>query len=130
MADKIKAIKAYTPRIKQEGTADMDRLVEYISKRSGLNGGTIMNVLMELRDSMLFFAMLGEAVKVDGLGTFSPSINLAGEFRLVHRWDKRLKDRLNHMKFEGEIINKDMIGKSADDLVARWNEEHPDDPVK
>jgi len=32
--------------------------------------------------------------------------------------------------FRGEIGNRDMIGKTADELVARWNEEHPDDPVE
>ncbi|MBL7065833.1 MAG: hypothetical protein ISS49_16780 [Anaerolineae bacterium] len=47
-----------------------------------------------------------------------------------HRLDTALKNRLNAPgAFRGEIENRDMIGKTADDLVARWNAEHPDVPV-
>ena len=100
MADRIRAIATYTPKIKLEKTEDMDRLVEVIAGRSGLNRGTILNVIMELRDSMLTFAMDGRGVKVEGLGIFSPSINLAGEMRFVHRWDKWVKNKLNQKDFQ------------------------------
>ena len=29
--------------------------------------------------------------------------------------------------FRGHIVNAENIGKISDELVARWNEEHPDD---
>ena len=32
--------------------------------------------------------------------------------------------------FRGRIINAENIGKSSDELVAMWNEAHPDDPVE
>ena len=31
--------------------------------------------------------------------------------------------------FRGRVANAEYIGKSADDLVAQWNKDHPDDPV-
>jgi len=31
--------------------------------------------------------------------------------------------------FSGTIINRENIGKTSDELIARWNEEHADDPV-
>ena len=31
---------------------------------------------------------------------------------------------------QGYIINAENIGKSSDELVAMWNEAHPDDPVE
>jgi 2-C-methyl-D-erythritol 4-phosphate cytidylyltransferase len=31
--------------------------------------------------------------------------------------------------FSGEITNRENIGKSGDELVARWNEAHPDDLI-
>jgi hypothetical protein len=27
------------------------------------------------------------------------------------------------------IVNRDIIGKATDDLLERWNQEHPDDSV-
>ena len=32
--------------------------------------------------------------------------------------------------FFGEVINRQHIGKSGDDLVALWNVEHPENPVE
>jgi hypothetical protein len=131
MADKIKAIYAYSPRIKQGLTVDMDRLVSLISRRSGLNQGTILNVLMELRDAFVYHSKVGEAVKLDGLGTFTPTIGLEGEVKMKYRMDNWLKNLLNAPgEFKGELENKDMIGKTVEELVARWNEEHPDDKVE
>jgi hypothetical protein len=65
------------------------------------------------------------------LGTYTPKVGLGGVFDVAHRLDKTLKNRLNTPgAFKGEIENRDMIGKTADELVARWNEEHPDGPVE
>jgi len=56
---------------------------------------------------------------------------LDGVFNVAHWLDTALKNRLNTPgEFRGEIETRDMIGKTADDLVVRWNEEHPDDPVE
>jgi len=78
-----------------------------------------------------FFNLGGRAVKLEGLGTYSPKVGLDGVFDVAHRLDKALKNRLNAPgDFRGEIGNRDMIGKTADELVARWNEEHSDDPVE
>jgi hypothetical protein len=33
-------------------------------------------------------------------------------------------------KYNGVIVNKDMIGKSTEEMVQRWNQEHPDDKIK
>ena len=131
MADKIKAIYAYTPRIKRGLNVDMQRLVHLISRRSGLNQGTILNVLMELRDAFVYHAMVGESVKLDGLGTFTPAVGLDGEFKIKYRMDKWLKNLINAPgEFKGDLENKEMIGKTVDELIERWNEEHPDDQVK
>ena len=131
MAEKIKAIHEYSPRIKLGITQSMSRLVRFMSARSGLNEGTILNVLMELRDAIAHHAMIGEPTKLDGLGTFTPSVDISGVFKMNYRADKRLKGLLNEPHgFLGDIENKDMMGKTVDELVTRWNQEHPDDPVE
>ncbi|NIM13158.1 MAG: hypothetical protein GTO45_13645 [Candidatus Aminicenantes bacterium] len=130
-SEAIKAIVAYKPRIKRGQLVDMDELVSFISGRTGLNEGTILNVLMELRDSLVFFARAARSVRVKGLGIFGPNINLEGNFSLYHKPDKWLKNELNKPRtLIGYLLNEDMIGKSLNDLIDRWNQEHPDDPIK
>jgi hypothetical protein len=31
--------------------------------------------------------------------------------------------------FTGKILNKEYIGKSSDELVMKWNEDNPEEPV-
>jgi hypothetical protein len=33
-------------------------------------------------------------------------------------------------KFKGKVFNRDMIGKSVEEMIQRWNQEHPDDKIK
>jgi hypothetical protein len=127
----IKAMYAYSPRLKRGLMVDMDELVTFIAGRTGLNEGSILHVLMELRDSLSFFARAGRSVRVKGLGIFGPNIDLKGKFSVYHKPDKWLKNELNKPHaFKGEVLNSDMIGKTFDELITRWNDEHPDDPIK
>ncbi|MCP4542034.1 MAG: hypothetical protein GY832_33310 [Chloroflexi bacterium] len=64
------------------------------------------------------------------MGTYLPKVGLDGTFDVSHRLDKAIKNGLNAPgAFSGEIVKRENIGKTADDLVAIWDEEHPDDPV-
>jgi hypothetical protein len=52
----------------------------------------------------------------------------------VAAWDARLDVSMGKSlnaagAFRGAILNRDNIGKSADDLVQLWNAEHPEDPI-
>lgn len=128
---RIKAVSLYSPKVIQPGTADMKDLVTIIAGRSNLNEGTIFNVLKELGAVIPYFFQQGRAVKIESLGTFTLRIALDGSFSISHLPDKNLKATINTDNwFKGKIKNKDMIGKTTDDLVARWNSEHPDDPIE
>jgi len=131
MADKIKAIRAYSPRVKIGYTAELFEVVNFIAGRSGLNEGTILNVMTELREAATFFALSGRPVRLRGLGVFAPTIGLDGRFGINHRPDKHLISEINiGGRFVGDLVNRDMIGKTTEDLVERWNLEHPEDKVK
>jgi hypothetical protein len=111
-------------------TAQLDELVSYLADRTGLNEGEIRLVMTELRDAVVFFNRTGRGVKLEGLGTYAPKIDLEGNFGVSHRLDSRIRDDLNAPgTFGGTIINRENIGKTSDELVALWNEEYPDDPV-
>ena len=130
MANRMKAITAYMPTIRLGKRIVMSDLVAYIAHRTILSESTIRWVLAELYDAVLFFLLHGQPVQMEGLGVYTPRIDLTGEIGLGHRADVNIKSRLNEAgAFKAEIDNRESIGKSGDDLVARWNAENPDDLV-
>jgi len=99
-------------------------------RATGLAEGSIAQANMELRDNIIEFNRAGRAVKVDGLGTFSPSIDLDGTLSINFRADPALNHGINVPgTFTGTIINREYIGKTSDQLVTLWNSEHPDELV-
>lgn len=131
MAELMHALKAYSPRLKMGRRASMKEVVNFIAGRTGLNKGYIAMVLYELKDTLAFFHLAGRGVLLEGLGSYSPKINLEGVITMTHRIDPELKAELNKPKaYEGDIENRDMIGKTSTDLIERWNKEHPDDKIK
>lgn len=131
MAHVMKAIQAYSPRVTIPRMVQINEIVDYIADRTGLNTGTILYVMMELRDSLLTYTGMGYSVKLPGLGSYAPTIDMEGTIGINHKPDKRLLQKLNAPdRFTGDIRNKDMIGKSIDDFIERWNQEHPKDKVK
>jgi hypothetical protein len=130
MAKQIQAVSAYRPQIILGQRAGVADLVDLIARSTGLNESSIRQVLLELRDATLFFNLRGQAVQLEGLGTYTPSIEVDGTLGVGHRADMYLKHRLNAPGvFKGEIQNRENIGKTTAELVALWNADHPNDPV-
>lgn len=130
MAPRIKAVNAYRPRIEQGNTVQKPELLRAVSRATSLVESTVDQAVKEVRDQIIVFCRSGRAVKVEGLGTFSPSIDLEGSLAISFRPDPAFATGLNVPGiFTGTILNRENIGKNSNDLVARWNEEHADDPV-
>ena len=130
MAPRIKAVNAYRPRIEQGNTVQKPEFVRAVSRATSLVEGTVDQAIKETRDQIIEFCRSGRAVKVDGLGTFTPSIDLDGYLAISFRADPALNYGLNVPgTFTGTILNRENIGKTSDELVAKWNEEHADEPV-
>jgi hypothetical protein len=130
MAPRIKAVTTYRPRIEQGNTVQKPELVRAMSRATGLVEGTIELAIKELRDQILEFSRLGHAVKVDGLGTFAPSIDLDGKITISYRPDTFLNRGLNTPGiFSGTVLNNENIGKTSEELVTLWNSANPDDPI-
>jgi len=101
-----------------------------ISRATGLVEGSIDQVIKELRDQIIEFNRAGRAVKVDGLGTYAPNISLDGTLDLQYRADTAFGNGLNVPGiFTGTIINREYIGSTGQELVAKWNDDHPEDVV-
>ena len=130
MAHRIKAINAYRPRIEQGNTVQKPELVRAVSRATGIVEGSLDQNIKEVRDHLIEYCRAGRAVKVDGLGTWTPTIGLDGTLDIQYRPDAVFNYGLNIPGvFTGTIINRDYIGKSGDELIAKWNADHPEDPV-
>lgn len=130
MAPKIKAIGAYRPRIDQGKTAQKPELLRAASRATGIVEGTFDLSICELRDQIIEFCRAGRAVKVDGIGTWTPNLQMDGSINIQYRADNALVNALNLPGvFSGAILNAENIGKSTDELVALWNEAYPEDPI-
>lgn len=131
MASRIKAIGAYRPRIELGNTVQKAEQVRRLARASGLNEGSIDQVIKEMRDHIIQENQSGRAVKIEGLGTWTPNVGLDGSFDIQYRADTALTRGLNTPgSFTGTIKNREHIGKSAGDLVALWNSDHPEDQVE
>jgi len=130
MAPKIKAVNAYRPRIEQGNTVQKPEFIRAVSRATSLVEGTVDLSIKESRDQIIEFCRAGRAVKLEGLGIFTPSIDLEGNIAISFRADPALNYGLNVPgTFSGTILNRENIGKTSDELVAKWNEQNPDDQV-
>jgi len=131
MATRVDAINALRPRLVLKPAAKMEQLVEFISGQTEVEIGVVQKVLEELNAAVLHFARQGMPVAIEGLGMYAPSIDLSGEFDCLHRPDRQIVLGLNQPGVNNaEVVNQDNIGKATKELIALWNEMHPDDPVE
>jgi nucleoid DNA-binding protein len=131
MAKRIEAIATYRPRINFNEMIDTPELTRYMARGTALNTGEILNVLEELHESVCFFVVQGTPVKIKGLGVFFPSMRLDGSLGVNLRMDPSIRREVNQSgPFKGTLTNAANVGLSAQELVNRWNSEHPNDPVE
>ncbi len=130
MAHRIQVISISRPRVEQGNTVQKPELIRSMARATGLVEASLDYTLTELRDKIIEFCRTGRSIKVAGLGTWSPNIGLDGRFDLQYRADAALVNGLNVPDtFTGTIRNRQNIGKTADELVAQWNKDHPEDVV-
>lgn len=73
---------------------------------------------------------MGRAIKIVGLGPWTPNIGLDGRFDLRYRAGSVLTDSLNIAgTFNGRILHRENIGLTGDELAAKRNNDHPEDPL-
>jgi len=130
MASRISALNHYRPQIEYNDTAEWREVADFLAAQSTLSRTDIIGVLVGLQQAVTHYAHQGRGVKLEGLGTFLPNINYDGELSMSYRMDAFLKKELNDGSFQGKIRNKKHIGKQVADVLALWNEEHPNDPVE
>ncbi len=130
MASFIKAIKALCPRLDLMEAVDSEHYLEMMTLRTTLSSGVVKNVQDTELDTLAFLLQEGRPVHT-GIAIYTPSMNLDGELEIKVRVDKRLLREVRKGEaFRNRVRNAENIGKSAEELVALWNETHPEDVVE
>ncbi len=130
MAHRIQVISIYRPRVEQGNTVQKPELIRSVSRATGIVEALLDYVIKELRDKIIEFLRSGRAVKIEGLGTWTPNVGLDGKFHIQYRPDAALVKELNiPCTFTGTIRNCNNIGRTGNEIVQKWNEDHPEDLV-
>jgi hypothetical protein len=130
MAHKIQAINTYRPRIEQGNTVQKAELIRELSHATSLVEGVVSLTMSELKFRLIGYLRAGRAVKVDGIGIWTPTISLDGKLSIQYRPDMAFDYELNQPGvFTGTVLNRENIGKTSEELVAKWNEANPSDLV-
>lgn len=132
MARLIQAMQEYGPRLELEPTVGMEEIAEWMMERNHvLRWSVIMVMLIEIGEAIAHFNRRGIPVKLEWVGTFTPSINRNGAIKHGYRADAKLKQRSNEAgAYTGEIINKKHIGLDNAGYKELWDADHPDDPLE
>ena len=130
MANRIQAITAYRPRIIQEKAASEERYMQLVTNRTTLSPGVVKNVQESEIETLVGLLREGRPVHTGG-AIYTLDISLDGTYTVNVKPDRRIAQAVNMPgAFEGSIANAENIGKTSDDLVAIWNEDHPDDLIR
>lgn len=109
--------KAY-PKLAVQGMIDYEALVERVHDMAGtFSCGTVKGVVSALLDTMQVFMADGHSVKIDGLGTFTPSLRMKeGEDDEMHGDDDSMSYR--HVSVRGINFKADapMVRKLRDNM--------------
>lgn len=130
MATLIQAVSTYGPRAVQPRTVGLDTLASRLVRGSLVTRSIARMVLEDLSDEIVKALAEGDAVALPGLGRFGAAVGLDGALRPTFRIDQGLRRRMPSLpEYGGTILRRENSGLTVTEVVARWDEEHPDDPV-
>ena len=130
MATILQAVIQYGPRLEFQPTTSLEDVATWVSMRTSINKSEVTMVLSEISEAILFYNLMGSPVKLNGVGTFSPSMDRGGMLNINFRPDMALKKGINnHGGYRGIVQNKARAGLTNEELKQLWDTDHPEDPL-
>lgn len=128
MAKKIQAWTAYGPKISLGDPMKKEELIENIIAATNQSRGSVLAVLAELDVQIESGLKSGRIVQLPNGTHFEPIGKKDGSIDIGVRVNPDLDKKVN-AGFRGTWVNSANIGKTETEIVALWNEEHPDDQI-
>ncbi|MDY7041407.1 MAG: hypothetical protein SVX38_11140 [Chloroflexota bacterium] len=131
MAKRLVVINQLRPKISSQGVVNLEEMAARVAKNTTFNPEEIYGILRLYTQEVNAALQAGETVKVDGLLSVAPNMKVGGAVNMSLRGDREAVAGLNNplLWTADKVANRANMTKSADELVAQWDEEHPDDPV-
>lgn len=126
MAKKIQAWAVYGPRITLGAPMKKEELIENIIAATNQSRGSVLAVLAELDVQIEAGLKAGRIVQLPNGTHFEPIGKKDGSVDIGVRVNPDLDKKVN-AGFRGTWVNSANIGKTEAEIIALWNEEHPDD---
>lgn len=130
MASLLAALSAYRPRLVARRTIGPEELAERLAREAGVSTDAALRLLRELGAEIRAALEEGDAVSLPGLARFRLAVRLDGRVRPVLGADPGLRRELRSLDdYRGEVRHRENVGLALEEVVALWNEAHPEDPV-
>jgi hypothetical protein len=129
MAKKIQAYSEFGPRLEPATPLSGDELIEQITEGSNESMSSVLAVLSALDRAMEQALKTGRIVQLPNGTHYRPIGKQDGTIKIKVRVNPFVIRDVND-NYRGEWRNAENIGASTDELIALWNEAHPDDPVE
>jgi hypothetical protein len=128
MAKKIQAWAAYGPKITLGDPITPKDIIDNIIAATNQSKGSVLAVLAELDVQIESGLKAGRIVQLPNGTHFEPIGKKDGSVDIGVRVNPELDKKVN-AEFRGKWANSQNIGKAEADIVALWNEAHPDDLI-
>lgn len=128
MAKKIQAWAAYGPKISLADPMKPEEIIENIIAATNQSRGSVLAVLAELDVQTESGLKAGRIVQMPNGTHFEPIGKKDGSVDIGVRVNPDLDKKVN-AGFRGTWVNRDNAGKTEAEIIALWNEEHPDDLI-
>ena len=129
MARKIQAYTEFGPRLEPATPLSGDELIEQITEGSNESMSSVLAVLSALDSATEQALKAGRIVQLPNGTHYRPIGKQDGTIKIKVRVNPFVIRDVND-NYRGEWRNAENIGKSTDELVALWNEAHPDDLIE
>lgn len=133
MAKRIAALNQLRPKIKSQGVINLEELAQRIARQSTtFDEDEMIGIFRKLVREIIAALRNGETVKLDGLVNISTNMKVGGEVNISLRGDRSAIAGMQDPTLwtAAKVMNHANLHKSATELVAQWNEQHPNDFVE
>jgi hypothetical protein len=128
MAEKIKMWQELGPKLASATPMESEDVIEELIAATNQTRGSILAVLSELDVSITKALKAGRSVKLPNGTIYRPIGKKDGKVKIGLRLNPMVTKEVNS-QFRGTWINAENIGHSEAEMIALWNEAHPEDPI-
>ncbi len=128
MAKPIQTWATYGPRITLSAPMTEEEIIENLVAATNQSKGSVLAVLAELDVQLESGLKAGRIVHMPNGTHFEPVGKKDGSININVRVHSSLNKKVNS-GFRGTWVNSENIGKTEEEMIAIWNEAHPDDLI-